>query len=135
MVRMLPCASNVTISASFATAAGAALSALAMASASEGAVVSTEAAYATKGAVQASNANINEARMTSLPWSDSAALGNQVSPAARQPNHECAPPTNVDRVKPITLTAQFRLNRNWQNYPCQARFAVQCRRPQYQSNA
>src|ERR1700691_3116623 len=66
MVRMLPCASNVTISASFATAAGAALSALAMAWASvSGPPVSTEAACATKGVVQASNANINEARMTS----------------------------------------------------------------------
>src|SRR5271167_3545631 len=113
MVRMLPCASNVTISASFATAAGAALSALAMASASEGAVVSTEAAYATKGAVQASNANVNEARMTpSLGAIKCGARQPSVAPRLGSLNHGGAPPIYVNRERPNIPTAQFRWNGN-----------------------
>src|ERR1700733_9952348 len=85
MVRMLLCASNVTISASFATAAGAALSALAMAWASvSGPPVSTVAACATKGAVQASNANVSEARMTSsLGATKTRRSATKCRPAAR----------------------------------------------------
>src|SRR3984957_13421876 len=108
MVRMLPCASNVTISASFATAAGAALSALATASASERAVVSTEAAYAAKGAAQASNANVNEARMTSsFGATRRGARQPSAAPGLGSLKHECAPPIYANRKSQAYLRHSF----------------------------